>query len=67
MTQQEFLKDAMARLGLSKRELAARLGTTENRMEAFLAPADASSYCDLDESVWRLVREIVSSEQIPSK
>lgn len=62
MKQQEFLEDAMAKLGMSKRELAIRLGTTENRIESFLAPAGCDTYCELDEIVWKLVRDIVSSQ-----
>jgi hypothetical protein len=58
--QQQFLCDAMQRLSMDREQFAHRLGITDARLQAWLAPVTDPGFLDLDPEVWRLVREIVA-------
>ena len=59
MAQQAFLEHAMQQLSMSREQFAAQLGTSLKGLERWLLPCSASDYHDLDEPVWRLVREML--------
>lgn len=62
MAQQEFLRAAMDSLGMSQAEFATRLGTSERRLAFWLLPSDAKDYRELDEVIWKYVREILAQD-----
>lgn len=68
MTQQEFLRDAKERLGLTWKDFAKRLGSREPTLKKWLAaPDDQSNYREMPETVWTLVREILEHEALKKK
>lgn len=60
-TQQEFLRDAMSRLDMTRDAFALRLGATRRRLDNWLLPIDSTGFRELDPVVWNYVREIVDS------
>ena len=63
MSQQAYLRDAMERLHMEPEAMALRLGTTRSRFERWLLPSDDPHFLDMDEVVWKFVREIVDREE----
>ena len=63
LSQQEFLRDAMSRLGMTRKEFAARLNTTERRLDNWLLPFDSGGFREMDSVVWQFVREIVVAHE----
>ena len=63
--QQEFLEDAMARLGMDLAEFSARIGSSPARVERWLYPSDAPEFKEMDEPMWKLVRDIVVAKPGP--
>lgn len=57
--QQEFLRDAMSRLDMTRDAFALRLGATRRRLDNWLLPIDSTGFRELDPVVWNYVREIV--------
>lgn len=58
VSQQDFLRSAMARLHMTEAAFAARLGTTPVRVRSWLAPSSSAEFAELDPVVWKFIREI---------
>ena len=68
MTQQEFLRDAKAKLGLTWPEFAQRIGAPETTMKKWALPDDAEKNArEMPSTVWVLVREILEHEALKVK
>lgn len=67
MTQQEFLQDAIAQLGVTRAEFASRLGCAKRTLDKWLLPDDSKDYRVMNETVWNLVREILAHEKLKAK
>lgn len=63
LTQQEFLRQAMTTLGLTREQFAKRLGTSKRRVDNWLLPTDSKEFRSMDDMVWNFVREILSNNQ----
>lgn len=63
-TQQEFLRNATAELGLTQKGLAARMAAPWETFRKWLMPNDSSSYREMPEIAWQLVREILAHEKL---
>jgi aspartate carbamoyltransferase catalytic subunit len=63
VNQQEFLRDAMRRLDMTREQFAGRLGTKKRRMDNWLVPSESSEFREMDEMVWKFVREILTNEK----
>lgn len=61
MTQQEFLRDAMARLDMTRDQFADRIGATRRRLDNWLLPTESSGFRDMDDMAWKFIREILES------
>ena len=59
-SQQEFLRDAMSRLKMTREQFADRLGTSKRRLDNWLTPSDSNEFREMDSMVWKFVREIPS-------
>lgn len=57
-SQQEFLREAMSRLSMTRERFAVRLGTSKRRLDNWLAPSDSKEFREMDSMVWKFVREI---------
>lgn len=66
-TQQEFLRDAMAQLGMTRQEFADRLHCSKRRLDTWLqAPLKRNGernteFRELDPTVWQFIREILEN------
>ncbi len=57
--QQEFLREAMQSLGLTRAAFATRISVSEKTLNKWMAPVDTSDYRNMPEVVWAYVREIL--------
>lgn len=62
LTQQDFLREAMATLGLTREQFADRLGTSKRRLDNWLLPSDSKEFRSMDDMVWNFVREILKNK-----
>ena len=60
-TQQVFLRDAMARLGMTRQEFADRIHASKRRLDTWLLPSESKEFRELDATIWQFVREILES------
>lgn len=61
--QQDFLRDAMQRLSMTRKQLAERLSTPERRLNNWLLPTTSAGYRELDPTIWQFIREIVAAHE----
>ena len=61
--QQEFLRDAMIALDLTRDGLAERIGTNRRRLDNWLLPSDSKGYRDMDEMAWKFISEILQNRK----
>jgi aspartate carbamoyltransferase catalytic subunit len=59
--QQDFLRDAMAALDMTRDQFADRIGTSRRRLDNWLLPSDSKGFREMDEMAWKFIREIVSN------
>jgi hypothetical protein len=62
MSQQELLRDAMDRLGMTRDQFAARINASRRRLDNWLLPDGSAGLRELDSVVCAFVREIVERE-----
>jgi len=62
LSQQEFLRDAMHRLGMTREQFAERIGTAKRRVDNWLVPSESKEFREMDAIVWKFVREILEKE-----
>lgn len=68
MTQQEFLRDAKAKLGLTWPEFAKRIGAPETTLKKWALPDDAEKNArEMPSTMWVLLREILAHETLKGK
>lgn len=61
LKQQDFLREAMTTLGLTREQFAARLGTSKRRVDNWLLPSESKEFRSMDDMVWNFVREILKN------
>ncbi|MEW6347089.1 MAG: transcriptional regulator [Paraburkholderia sp.] len=57
--QQDFLREAMQTLGLTRTAFATRISVPEKTLNKWLAPCDTGDYRNMPGVVWAYVREIL--------
>lgn len=57
--QQDFLREAMQSLGLTRTAFATRISVSEKTLNKWMAPVDTSDYRNMPDVVWAYVREIL--------
>ena len=63
ISQQEYLRNTMTTLNMTREEFAERIGTTRRRIDNWLLPSDSKGFREMDEMAWKFIREILKSEQ----
>lgn len=63
-TQQEFLREAMAELSMTRDAFTGRLGCARRTLDKWLLPATSKDFRTMDETIWNLVREIIAHEKL---
>ena len=61
IAQQEFLRNAMTQLNMSRDEFANRIGTNRRRLDNWLLPSESSGFREMDEMAWKFIREILQN------
>lgn len=61
--QQEFLRDAMRRLGMSRNQFAERIGASRRALDKWLLPDDSKDFRPLDNIARKFVEEILKHEE----
>jgi hypothetical protein len=61
-TQQDFLREAMRCLKMTKSEFAERIRASTSRLDKWLLPIESAGFCEMDEIVWQFIREVVEQE-----
>jgi len=59
-SQQEFLRDAMQQLGMTRDEFAERIGAQRRRLDTWLLPSESNGFRELDPVAWKFIREILN-------
>jgi predicted transcriptional regulator len=58
--QQAFLREAMAKLGMTRAEFAQRISVPIKTLDKWTAPSETSDFRNMPEVVWAYVREILA-------
>ena len=58
-SQQEFLREAMTALGMTRAAFAKRISVPEKTLDKWMAPADTTDFRNMPDVVWAYVREIL--------
>lgn len=58
-TQQEFLREAISQLGMTRAAFAKRISVPEKTLDKWLAPQNTSDARSMPDVVWAYVREIL--------
>ena len=61
--QQEFLRQAMASLDMTRDEFAERIGTTRRRLDNWLLPAASKGFREMDEIARKFIAEILERQE----
>jgi hypothetical protein len=61
--QQEFLRDAMERLDMTRQQFADRLDTSKRRLDNWLLPTESDEFRKLDPTIWLFIREIIETHK----
>jgi len=59
-SQQMFLREAMATLGMTRAEFAQRISVPMKTLDKWMAPSETSDFRNMPEVVWAYVREILA-------
>jgi hypothetical protein len=62
-SQQDFLRDAMAALGLTREQFAERIGAKKRALDNWLLPSDSKEFRAMPDMAWKFVREILSKQE----
>lgn len=62
--QQEFLREAMAELGLTRQAFAERIGAPWETFKKWLLPAESEGSREMPAVAWSLVREVLAHERL---
>lgn len=67
-TQQEFLREALSKLGMTRAQLAERISPpgeskkTKRRIDNWLLPSDSKEFRKIDEVAFRFIQDILSQQ-----
>ena len=61
--QQDFLRDAMFKLGLTRDQFAARFGINRRRFDNWLLPSESAQYREMDEAARKFVQEVLGYQE----
>lgn len=62
--QQAFIHEALERLGMEPAQLAERLLVSPRLLECWMLPSSDPKFKDMDEGVWRLIRELLDQTPV---
>jgi hypothetical protein len=62
--QQDFLRAAMVELNMTRDKFCEQLGCVKRTLDKWLLPVTSNDHRTLDETIWVLVREILTHESL---
>jgi aspartate carbamoyltransferase catalytic subunit len=63
ISQQDFLREAMITLGMTRDQFSDRIGISRRRLDNWLLPSDSQGFREMDTMAWKFVHEILSNFQ----
>lgn len=63
LSQQEFLRDAMTVLGLTRDQFAERIGAKKRALDNWLLPSDSQEFRTMPDMAWKFVGEIINNHK----
>lgn len=63
MNQQEFLRDAMTQLNMTRDEMCKRISVPRKTFDKWLAPVGSNEHRNMPEIAWAYIREILANVQ----
>ena len=63
-TQQEFLRQAMNELAMTRDAFSLRLACPRRTLDKWLLPSTSKDYRPMDETMWKFVREVLDHEKL---
>ena len=63
LSQQEFLRDAMTVLGLTRDQFAERIGAKKRALDNWLLPDDSQEFRTMPDMAWKFVGEIINNHK----
>jgi hypothetical protein len=64
LPQQDFLRNAMLELGLTREAFAKRIGAPRETFKKWLLPSEAGGNREMPSIAWSLVREVIEHERL---
>lgn len=64
LPQQDFLRDAMLELGMTREAFAKRIGAPWETFKKWLLPAESGGSREMPAIAWSLVREVLEHERL---
>lgn len=61
LSQQEFLRNAMAQLGMTRQQFADRIHASKRRLDSWLLPLESKEFRELDPTIWQFIREMLNN------
>jgi hypothetical protein len=65
-SQQEFLRSAAKKLGLTQMDMAKRMCAPWDTFKKWQLPSESENFREMPEIAWQLVREILAHERLKS-
>jgi transcriptional regulator with XRE-family HTH domain len=59
--QQDFLRDAMAALNMTRDQFADRIGASRRRLDNWLLPSGSKEFRKMDDMAWKFIQEILNN------
>jgi transcriptional regulator with XRE-family HTH domain len=61
--QQDFLREAMETLNMTRDELAKRIGVNRRRLDNWLLPDESKGHRPMEEMAWKFIKEILKGKR----
>jgi aspartate carbamoyltransferase catalytic subunit len=63
IAQQDYLREAMATLNMTRDELAERIGVSRRRLDNWLLPDDSKGFRPMEDMAWKFIAEILKGKR----
>jgi hypothetical protein len=62
-SQQDFLRETMATLGLTREQFAERIGAKKRGLDNWLLPSESKEFRAMPDMAWKFIREILANQK----
>lgn len=64
MNQQDYLRQAMSQLSMTRNQFSERIGASRRSLDTWLLPSESKEYRSMPEMAWKFIREILENHMI---